>query len=143
MNKLDLYCLDKSSVTSRLVRWGTWKMRSGVANGYPKQSAFVRLGGISESATDWRGYEIDSECMATNKAVEMSPLFHQDVLRVEYIYAFRDTVVKANACGVGKRQYYNFLSSAHEIVANNLNIILRNVHENDTNMLSRLEVCAT
>lgn len=143
MNKREFFLLDKDCVASRLHRWGQWKMQSGNANGYPKQSAFVKLSGRSDSATDWRGYEIDSECSATDKAVLMSPLFQQDVLRVEYIYAYRDTAVKASACGVGKRQYYNFLSSAHEMVANNLNIILRNVHENDTNMVSRLEVCAT
>jgi len=129
-----LYEFDKSTVASRLIRWGRWKMASGVSLGYPSQSAFMRLGGGIDNRD--RFGEIDHECVETDSAVEMLPLVHQLVVRVEYVSAYSDTAVKAHQCGICKRSYHNYLIAAHEQVANKLNERLRVVHEFDINPLN-------
>lgn len=138
MDKDNLYTFDKSTVSSRLIRWGQWKMMSGVALGYPSIAAFV---GLSPSSPgDWCGQAIDSECVQTNVAVEQLKLFPQVIVRVEYISGYKETAVKAHVCGVSKRRYYEYLQLAHEQVANNLNLLLIRPHESDINLLSCLEV---
>lgn len=135
-----LYTFDKGTVVSRLNRWGRWKMASGVANGFPSQSAFMRLGGVPPGDA-WEGTALDSECVQTNKAVSDLPGdVHKLVLRIEYVDSYKDSSVKAYRFGCSKRQYYNFLETAHKLVANNLNLNLQSVHRNDINMLSCLEV---
>lgn len=126
---------DKSTVVSRLIRWGRWKMASGVSLGYPSQSAFMRLGGGQDNNCDRFG-DIDHECIETDAAVEALPLVHQVIIRVEYVLAYKDTAVKAHQCGVCKRSYHNYLIAAHEQVANKLNKSLRVVHEFDINPLN-------
>lgn len=132
MNKL--FEFDKSTVVSRLNRWGRWKMASGVSLGYPSQSAFMRLGGGTNPAD--RFGDIDHECIETDAAVESLPLVHQLIVRVEYVLAYKDTAVKAHQCGVCKRSYHNYLIAAHEQVANKLNERLHVVHEFDINPLN-------
>ncbi|WP_145956215.1 hypothetical protein [Nitrosomonas ureae] len=138
MDKDNLYTFDKGTVSSRLIKWGQWKMRSGVALGYPSAAAFVGLNPSSPS--EWCGQAIDSECVQTNQAVEALPYVLLIVVRVEYISGYKDSAVKAHACGISKRSYYNYLDHAREIVANNLNLNLHMVHKNDINLLSCLEV---
>lgn len=139
----DLYSFDKGMVRSRLIRWGEWKMKSGVALGYPKQAAFMNLSGVRPSdAADFRDV-VDSECVQTNGAVELLPFVHIAVVRVEYVMAYTETAAKAYSCGISKRAYYNYLTAAHEMVAKNLNLLLHDVHEFDINALSSSEVCLT
>ena len=135
MNRSDLESFDKTTVSSRLIRWGAWKMRSGVALGYPSMVSFMRLGG-GHSAYD----DVDSECIETDGAVEKLTLFPQITIRVEYVSGYKETAVKAHACGISKRRYYEYLQLAHEQVANNLNLMLISPHKHDTNMLNQLEV---
>lgn len=134
MDMSNIYSFDRSTVVSRLVRWGKWKIGSGVALGYPNMSAFMRLtpNDTIQNIAD----EIGAECAQTNKAVEMLPLLHKLIIRVEYELAYKDIAVKAHSCGISKRQYYNFLTDAHDRVANNLNLCLQIVHENDINLLN-------
>ena len=138
MNKLELESFDKTTVTSRLIRWGAWKMRSGVALGYPSMAVFMGLGG--SNPPDWCGQAIDSECVQTNLAVERLTLFPQVAIRVEYISGYKDTAVKAHLCGISKRRYYEYLQLAHQQVANSLNLLLISPHKHDTNMVSCLEM---
>lgn len=130
-----LYELDRSVVRSRLIRWGEWKMRSGVGLGFPSMSMFMKLGGQTNRDLDSFG-EIDSECVLTNKSVEMLPHIHACVVRVEYVYNYKDSAVKAHSCGVSKRTYYNYLDTAHDLVAKHINYLLRDVHKNDINLLN-------
>lgn len=134
MDTLDLYKFDKTTVSSRLIRWGSWKMRSGVALGYPSMAAFVGLSG--GNPPDWCGQAIDSECVQTDAAVEQLTLFPQIVVRVEYVSGYKETAVKAHVCGISKRRYYEYLQLAHEQVANNLNLLLIRPHESDINQLN-------
>ena len=133
-----LYTFDKGTVVSRLNRWGRWKMASGVALGYPSRSCFMRLGGDNSPGDHYD--EFDSECIETNRAVDLLPAIPMVVIRIEYVIGYKDTAVKAHACGVSKRAYYNYLQSAHEMVANILNKELRIVHDSSINVLSVLEV---
>lgn len=135
MDRSSLETFDKSTVTSRLIRWGAWKMRSGVALGYPSMVTFMRFGGGSSGYDD-----VDSECIETNGAVEKMSLFPQVAIRVEYISGYKEIAVKAHVCGVSKRRYYEYLQMAHELVANNLNLRLISPHKNDTNMVNQLYV---
>lgn len=137
MNKDDLESFDKTTVATRLIRWGAWKMKSGVALGYPSKVAFMRLGGEHQ---DWLGIVVDSECIQTDGAVEKLSLFPQVVIRVEYLLGYKETAVKAHVCGISKRRYYEYLQMAHEQVANNLNLMLISPRKRDTNMLSCLEM---
>lgn len=137
---MDIYDFDKSTVVSRLNRWGKWKMQSGVANGYPSRSAFMREAGGNDMTQRWDRLAMDSECVQTDKAVECLPGIHQLIIRVEYVLAYKDTAVKAYSCGISKRQYYNFLTDAHNKVANALNLNLQSVHKNDINMINELYV---
>ena len=139
MDKLDLESFDKSTVTSRLVRWGQWKMNSGVALGYPSESAFMRLT-PKDKNQEWMGLAVDSECVQTNHAVEHLSLFPQIVIRVEYLSGYRETAVKAHVCGISKRRYHEYLQIAHVQVANNLNLLLISPHETGINLLNCLEV---
>lgn len=129
-----LYTFDKGTVVTRLNRWGRWKMASGVALGFSSMAAFMRLGGGSNQSD--RFGEIDYECIQTNIAVELLPLFHQDVIRVEYLLAYSESSVKANRCGVKKRTYYEYLEKAHDYVAKNLNLSLNSPHKDDINLLN-------
>lgn len=131
-----LYDFDKSTVVSRLNRWGKWKMQSGVANGYPSRSAFMREAGGNDMTQRWDRLALDSECVQTDKAVECLPWIHFGVIRVEYVLAYKETAAKAYYCGVKKRRYYEFLAEAHEKVANELNLNLQSAHKNDINMLN-------
>lgn len=133
-----LYTFDKGTVVSRLNRWGRWKMASGVALGYPSSSLFMRLGGGNDQGSHYG--EFDSECIETNRAVDLLPAIPMVVVRIEYVIGYKDTAVKAHACGISKRAYYNYLQSAHEMVANILNKDLHIVHESSINVLSVLEV---
>lgn len=133
-----LYTFNKDTVVSRLNRWGRWKMESGVALGFPSMAAFMRLGGGGSPGDHYD--EFDSECIETNRAVDLLPAIPMFVIRIEYVIAYKDTAVKAQACGISKRAYYNYLQSAHEMVASLLNKDLRIVHESDINVLSVLEV---
>lgn len=134
MSKLETF--DKTTVTSRLVRWGSWKMRSGVALGYAPMAAFMRLsggGGTVGGIAD----EIDSECVQTDGAVEKLTYFPQVVIRVEYMIGVdkrRDE--KARTCGISKSTYYDYLQVAHAQVANNLNLMLRSPDKSDINLLN-------
>lgn len=136
MDRSKLETFDKSIVTSRLHRWGAWKMRSGVALGYQSMSSFMRLSGRSttlENIVD----EIDSECVQTDTAVNVLPYFHWVVIRAEYVlHAGKKGNEKAVICGVSKRAYYNYLDAAHSHVARNLNLLLISVHSSDINVLS-------
>lgn len=132
---VDLDLLDAGSVDSRLVRWGRWKMQSGVALGYPKQSAFMNLSGVRGDPVLCAD-EIDSECVLTDRIVESLPLVHQAVVRVEYVIAYRESVAKAHACGISKRSYYNYLNDAKKLFAQSLNKSLHVVHSFDINPLN-------
>lgn len=136
MIDIDLYSFDKTTVVSRLNRWGEWKNGSGAGNGYPSHSAFVRLSGESHSVSDWIGNAVDSECIETDRAVNECPLLHREIIKVEYYLAYKEIAVKAHLCGLTKREYYNFLSKSHQSVADNLNKNLHNSHKSDTNMVS-------
>lgn len=134
MKDNSLYMFDKSIVSSRLIRWGKWKMTSGVALGYPTKAAFV---GLSPNPPgDWCGQSIDSECVQTNDAVEQLTLFQQVVVRVEYISGHRETAVKADVCGISKRRYYEYLNLSHEQIAEKLNLLLIRPHASGINVLS-------
>ena len=135
MDKSNLFMCDKTTVGSRLVNWAHWKMASGVALGYPSMVSFMRLGG-GHSAYD----DVDSECIETNNAVEKLPYIPLIVIRVEYLSGYKETAVKAHACGISKRSYYNYLETAREMVANNLNLSLHIMHKHGTNMINQLEV---
>lgn len=137
----DFYSFDKGMVRSRLIRWGEWKMKSGVALGFPKQASFMNLSGVRGTEAVSFLDEVDSECAQTNGAVELLPFVHLAVVRVEYVLAYKDTAVKAHSCGISKRSYYNYLEAAHKLVAKNLNLLLHDVHEFDINALSCSEVC--
>jgi hypothetical protein len=132
---VDLDLLDAGTVDSRLVRWGKWKMRSGVALGYPKQAAFMNLSGVRRDPVLCAD-EIDSECVLTDRIVESLPLVHQTIVRVEYVIAYRESAAKAHACGVCKRSYYNYLNEAKRLFAESLNKSLRDVHSFDINAVS-------
>lgn len=127
--------LDRSVVRSRLIRWGEWKMRSGVSLGFGSMSSFMKLGGRTDQHYDPFG-EVDSECMLTNKSVEMLPHVPALVVRVEYVSGYRDSAVKAHSCGISKRAYYNYLDTAHDLVAKHINYLLRDVHKDDIKLIN-------
>ncbi|MXS81561.1 hypothetical protein [Nitrosomonas oligotropha] len=131
---MGIYDLDAGSVDSRLRRWGAWKMQSGVALGFPSQSAFMRL--VPAGDNHDRFGEIDHECIETNDAVELLPLIPQVVIRVEYVLAYSSVAVKAHQCGVCKRSYHNYLADAKKMFANILNKNLRVVHDYSINPLN-------
>lgn len=133
-----VYELDASTVDSRLVRWGRWKMRSGVALGYPSRAAFMRMApsGGSHDQCD----EFDHECVETNNVVELLPFIQQIVLRVEYALACDSVSVKAYKCGVCKRSYHNYLIDAKKMFANIFNQRLHVVHDFDINVVMTSEL---
>lgn len=127
--------LDEGTVDSRLVRWGKWKMQSGVALGYPSQAAFMRL--VPAHINHDRFGEIDQECVETNDVIELLPYVHQIVVRVQYVLPYNSVAVKAHQCGVCKRSYHNYLAEAKKLFAKKLNDRLHMVHDFDINVLSR------
>lgn len=124
---MGIYDLDGSSVITRLQHWGRWKMSSGVSLGYPNQSAFMHLA-ISSTPHDRFG-EIDSDCIETDKAVDLLPFVKQIIIRVEYVLPYSSVATKANHCGISKRSYYNYLVDAHEMVAQLINNNRRKINE--------------
>lgn len=130
----DLYTHDASTVSCRLNAWALWKMDSGLALGYPSKSAFTILRVDCQRIED-HNISVDPECLETNAAVDNLPYVHNVVIRVEYLSGYKDIAVKAYKCGISKRTYYNYLDHAKQLVANNLNLVLHNVHECDINVL--------
>lgn len=120
----DLYTFDKSTVVSRLHRWGQWKMNSCNAGGYPSKSAFMRDAPIDPNSNRFFFNEIDSECIETNRAIDNLPHVPMIVIRVEYLSNHRKVSDKAIACGITKDYYYKCLKNAHELVAKELNLYL-------------------
>lgn len=129
-----MYEFDKGTVVSRLNRWGRWKMASGVALGFSSMSAFMRLGGGTNPGD--RFGDIDVECVETNEAVCVIPLFHQTVLYVEYALSYRESSAKAHKCGISTRRYREYLDLAHDHVAKKLNSRLISPPESDINPLN-------
>ncbi len=140
MDRSKLFELDKTTVTSRLVRWGAWKMNSGVALGHPSMAAFMRMtpGSTVGAIQD----EIDSECRQTDMAFERIEIyFYKSALWVEYaVGSGRPRDDRIRMCGCSKRKYYEYLELGHIHFANNLNLLLHFRDRNDINLLSSSKV---
>lgn len=136
MDRANIFELDKSTVTSRLARWGSWKMNSGVALGYPAMSAFMNLSGRS-SSLEYIADEIDSECRQTNDAFERLYFFPRSAIYVEYaIGVGKNREDKARLCGCQRTSYYKYLESGHVEIARILNLMLHSADRNDINLLN-------
>lgn len=135
MNKSSIYDFDKSTVTSRLVRWGAWKMNSGVALGYPSMSTFMRLTpSVSMSHIQ---DEVGSECAQTDRAVMSLSDIHKLVIRNEYVlHTDKRVTERAAITGLSKRTYYDYLDCAHAYVARELNLLLISSHTSGINVLN-------
>jgi len=135
MDMSKLYEIDKTVVSSRLHRWGAWKMKSGVALGWSSMSPFMRMtpsasmGNIQD--------EVDSECRQTDSAVICLCDVHQLVVRNEYVlHSDKQVALRAAITGFSKRTYYDYLDRAHVEVAKKLNLMLISPHDSDINVLS-------
>lgn len=136
MDRSKLYEFDKTTVTSRLHRWGAWVMDSGVALGMPAMSAFMRMtpGSTVGAIQD----EIDSECRQTNHAFNnVKVVFYRGALWVEYVIGVgKSRNDRISMCGCGKTKYYDYLDRGHIEIANNLNLMLRIPDKTDINVLT-------
>lgn len=130
----DAYLFDKSTVNGRLTEWAIWKMDSGVALGYPSESAFLRMN-VDNGKTIESYAPINQECNLLNEIIDNLPHLHNVIIRVEYLSGYKDSAVKAHRVGVSKRSYYNYLDHARELIANSLNISLIGVHTCDINVV--------
>lgn len=100
-------------VINRLVRWSYWKMRGGVALGFPGRVSFIRL---SPSAVSRLDPGIDVECSVTNDAFERIPAISQAVIKVEY-FSTADTIKdKAALFGRSDRVYKECLKEAYKVL---------------------------
>jgi len=133
MNK-NLYEFDKSSVGYRLNEWAKWKLESGVALGFPTHAAFIHTK-VDNQRTKESYVVVDQQCNELNDIVDKLPYLHHIIIRVEYLSGYKDSAVKAYKVGVSKRAYYNYLDHAKELIANNLNLSLINVHSSGINVL--------
>lgn len=136
MSKSSIYDFDKSTVTSRLIRWGAWKLGSSVACGYPSVAAFMRMAPCPMNINYID--EIDSECVQTNAAYEtISEYQYKLVIHVEYYAGIglkRND--RARLSGYGKSQYYLYLDRAHQEIARKLNLLLCRPDKTDINVLN-------
>ncbi|MBY0498306.1 MAG: hypothetical protein K2P74_01655 [Nitrosomonas sp.] len=133
---MSLYELDKSTVVSRLHRWGAWKMRSGVALGYPAMSAFMNLSGRA-TTLEHIADEIDSECRQTNDAFEKLYFFPRSAIYVEYVIGVgKSRDEKACLCGCQRTAYYKYLESGHIEFSRILNLMLHSADKTDINLLN-------
>lgn len=98
-------------VINRLVRWSYWKMRGGVALGFPGRVSFIRL---SPSAVSRLDPGIDMECSVTNDAFERIPAISQAVLKVEYFSTADSLEEKAALFGRSRRVYKDCLAEAYK-----------------------------
>ncbi|MBY0474204.1 MAG: hypothetical protein K2Q13_03970 [Nitrosomonas sp.] len=139
MDRSKLEMFDSSIVTSRLVRWGAWKLNSCVALGYPSMSTFMKMTPSASMSTIQD--EIDSECKQTNESVLQLNDLHQLIIRNEYVlYSDRKAVERAAITGFKKRQYYDHLKCAHIEIAKRLNLLLISPHTSGINVLSVSEM---
>ncbi len=134
MIRADLYSFDKSTIGSRLNEWAKWKMASGVALGFPSQSAFIQEV-VDNGRTKEAYVPVNQDCSALNIIVDSLPHLYQIIIRVEYLSVYKDSEVKAHKVGISKRAYYNYLDHAKELIANSLNLSLINVHTSGINVL--------
>ena len=105
--------LVEAIVINRLVRWSYWKLRGGVALGFPGRVSFIRL---SPSAVNRLDPGIDMECSVTNDAFERIPAISQAVLKVEY-FSTADTIKdKAALFGRSQRVYKECLREAYGLL---------------------------
>ena len=136
MDTTKLYELDKTVVSSRLVRWGAWRMNSCVALGYQSMSAFMKLNPSSTSIGNIAD-EIDSECKQTDRAVSKLNDFLFIVVRNEYVlHVNKKLTERAVITGVSRRRYSEYLDRAHGEIAENLNLLLISPPTSDINVLS-------
>ncbi len=130
--------MEKGTVVNRLTAWSRWKMASGVALGYPSKVSFMRIGTGGDIPTDRDGH--DAWCHETNDVVNQLPLFHQLIIRIEYLSEGGNTMTKAHKVGVDQRTFRRYLSNAYEQIGNIFNSGLRCCPNDDINMLDQLEV---
>ncbi len=130
--------MEKGTVVNRLIAWSRWKFASGVALGYPSKVSFMRIGGGGDIHGDRIGH--DAWCNETNEVVNQLPLFHQLIIRIEYLSEGGNTMTKAYKLGIKQRTYRNYLTNAYEIFGNILDSGLHCVPDNDINLLNQLEV---
>lgn len=128
------YLFDKTTVNGRLTEWAAWKMDSGVALGYPSESAFLKMN-VDNGKTKESYAPINQECSLLNGIIDDLPHLHHIIIRVEYLSGYKDSEVKAHIVGVSRRTYYNYLDRARELIANSLNISLIGVRTCDINVL--------
>ncbi|WP_293006903.1 hypothetical protein [Nitrosomonas sp.] len=135
MDRSGIFLFDKSTVVSRLVRWGSWKMDSCVALGYPSMSPFMRM---TPSATVGAIQdEIDSECLQTDRVVMSLSDVHKLVVRNEYVlHSDKKSSERAAITGFSKRTYYDYLGCAHSEIAKSLNLMLTSSHTSSINVLN-------
>lgn len=135
MDRSGLYEIDKTVVTSRLHRWGAWKMCSGVALGWASMSPFMRM--TPSSSVGAIQDEIDSECKQTDAAVIRLCDVHQLIVRNEYVlHSDKQVAMRAAITGFSKRTYYDYLDKAHIELAKRLNLMLISSHDSDINVLT-------
>ena len=113
----------ESTVVNRLLRWKRWKMRSGVALGYPSQSPFCRL---APSATHYSDPGIDDECVTTNDAVNMLPEVYKLVIRLEYIEDLLSEDQRVHCYGKSRRTYREDRTRAYLLIGNALDMLISN-----------------
>lgn len=105
--------LIEAIVINRLVRWSYWKLRGGIALGFPGRVSFIRL---SPSAVNRLDPGMDMECSLTNDAFERIPAISQAVLKVEY-FSTADTLKdKAALFGRSDRVYKECLKEAYKVL---------------------------
>lgn len=135
MDKSGLYEFDKTVVTSRLIRWGAWKMNSGVALGYPSMTTFMRM--TPGATVGFIHDEVGSECSQTDKAVMSLSDIHKLVVRNEYVlHTDKKVSERADITGLSKRTYYDYLDCAHIQIAKRLNLLLISSHTSGINVLN-------
>lgn len=135
MDRSKLETFDSSIVTSRLIRWGAWKLNSCVALGYPSMSTFMKMtpSATIKSIQD----EIDSECKQTHEAVVQLNDLHQLIIRNEYVlHSDKKVSERAAITGFSKRQYYEHLKNSHIKIAERLNLLLISPHTSGINLLN-------
>mgnify|MGYP001573911380 CR=1 FL=1 len=108
----------EAMVVNRLLKWARWKLASCVALGYPREISYMREVSKIDPALKYEHLIFDDECRQTNEAFELLPQLHQLVLRLEYLSAGGNELMRAHWFGTSIRTYRTYRNDAYRLLGN-------------------------
>ena len=102
-------------VINRLLKWQKWKLKVVDPLGYPKQSPFTRL---TPSGSNFHDPNVDTDCLLTDKAVDLLPEVYKLVIRLEYIEPIPSEDQRVRCYGKARRTYRDDRSEAYRLLGN-------------------------